>query len=248
MTRRSRLDAGVDMSIKNAVLKNLPTETEDNLTIASLFLTGELVDGFGAGGINQFEVRYSQGIPDLFGSMLENGDGGQSTRTGGSGINAGGDFSKFNIRYQRLQRITERNSVLLRAEGQFSDDLLVSLEQFILGGPNNVRAYPIAEFLADQGAFASIEWIINAGKLDSNSSFTVSFFGDYAYGKNNDPLANEIDDTDLGGYGLGLSFAHTGDNGNQFQFRVDVATPATKLDPSDGDDPQIYGQISYTFK
>ena len=248
LTRRSRIDAGVEIAVKNAVLENLPKETEDNLTVASLIFSGEAVDNFWAGGINQFEFRYAKGIPDLFGSMSENGDGGQSTRTGGSGVSAGGDFDKISIRYQRLQRISERNSLLLRAEGQFSDDLLTSLEQFLIGGPNNVRAYPIAEFLADQGAFASLEWIIDVGPSDSNFSYAVSVFGDYAYGKNNDPLKNETDDTDLAGYGLGLSIGHTSDSGNQFAFRIDIATPASDIDPSDGDDPQFYGQISYTFR
>ena len=248
LTRRSRMDLGFDLSMKNAVLENLPSETEDNLTVFSLNFSAEGFDGFGAGGINQFAFRYSRGIPDFLGSMSEDGDGGQSTRTGGSGDQAGGDFDKFTLRYQRLQRISRRNSLLLRVEAQASDDLLTSLEQFVLGGPNSVRAYPIAEYLGDEGAFASLEWIIDVGKRDSDMSFSISAYGDYGYGQLNDPLANEIDDIDLSGWGIGISIGHTGAGGNQFVVRFDVASQITDIEPSDGDDPQFYGQISYTFR
>ena len=246
-TRRSRMDIGVDLSVKNAVLENLGAETEDNLTNASLYFSAEAVDGIGAGGINQFELRYLKGIPDFLGSMSKGGDGGQSTRTGGSDTDAGGDFDKIVLRFQRLQRISERNSLLIRAEGQSSGDLLTSLEQFVIGGPNSVRAYPIAEYLGDEGAFASLEWIAEVVDKGS-SSFSISAFADYAYGKLNDPLANELADTDLSGWGIGISFTHTGNNGNQFGFRIDAATPIGDIEPSDGDDPQIYGQISYSFR
>ncbi len=247
LKRRSRLDMGIDLHVKNAVLENLGSETEDNLTVASLYLSAEAVDGIGAGGINQFDLRYLKGIPDFLGSMSEDGDAGQSTRTGGSGEDAGGDFDKIMVRYQRLQRISARNSLLIRAEGQVSDDLLTSLEQFVIGGPNSVRAYPIAEYLGDEGAFASLEWIVEV-RDTGNSSFSISAFADYAYAKLNDPLANEVEDTDLSGWGIGIAFSNTSESGNRFGFRVDVATPIGDIEPSDGDDPRIYGQISYSFR
>lgn len=247
LTRRSRIDIGFDLHMKNAELLNLGSEREDNLTVASLFFTTEAVDSIGAGGINQLEIRYLKGIPDFLGSMDESGDGGQSSRVGGSGISAGGDFDKIMLRYQRLQRISKRNSLLVRLEGQSSGDLLTSLEQFVIGGPNSVRAYPIASYLGDEGAFASLEWIVEM--MDSgSSSFSISAFGDYAYGKLNDPLANELADVDLSGWGIGLSFSNISDSGNQFGIRIDVATPISSLEAIDGKDPRIFGQINYSFR
>lgn len=252
LARRSRADLSFDLSVKNATLEGLGKETEDNLTVVSLNFSAESVDGIFAGGINQLQLRYAQGISEFLGSMSDDGDGGQSTRTGGNGQSAGGNFGKFTLRYQRLQRISENNSLLFRAEGQHSDDLLTSLEQVVLGGPNSVRAYPIAEYLADTGAFGSVEWIIDVasavGGGGGNNSFSISAFADYAYGRLNRPLANEIDDTDLSGWGVGLSYGRSSNSGNQFQIRVDVATPITDVLPSDGDDPQIYGQVSFTFR
>ena len=246
LTRRSRMDVGFDLHVKNAQLLNLGSEREDNLAVASLFFTTEAVDSVGAGGINQFEVRYLKGIPDFLGSMSENGDG-ESSRLGGSGKAAGGDFDKIMLRYQRLQRISKRNSLLIRLEGQASDDLLTSLEQFVIGGPNSVRAYPIASYLGDEGAFASLEWIVEL--MDSgSSSFSISAFTDYAYGKLNDPLANELADVNLSGWGIGLAFSKISESGNQFGFRIDVATPISSLEPTDGDDTRIFGQINYSFR
>ena len=247
LTRRSRVDLGFDLMLKDAVLENTGQVSEDNLTVASLYLAAEVVDRLGNGGINQFDLRYHQGIPDFMGSMDESGNGGQSTRTGGSGESAGGDFKKINLRYQRLQRISSRNSLLIRAEAQFSDDLLTSIEQFMIGGPNSVRAYPVAQYLGDEGAFASMEWILQM--MDkANASFSMSAFADFANGKLNDPLANEIADQDLSGWGVGFSFTHTGNSGNQFSFRFDVATPISDIDPTDGNDPQFYGSFSYAFR
>lgn len=252
LTRRSRIDLAVDLSVKNAQLDGLGAETEDNLTVASLDFALEAVDSFLAGGINQLQIRYSNGIPDFLGSMSEDGDGGQSTRTGASGQHAGGDFSKFSLRYQRLQRISASNSLLFRAEGQFSDDLLTSLEQFSMGGPNNVRAYSIAEFLMDEGAFTSVEWIVDLVELfgdgGGNNSFSISAFADYAHGELNEPLASEDPDVDLAGWGIGLSYGHTSETGNLFAISVDVASPITHFDALNDNDPQIYGQISYTFR
>jgi hemolysin activation/secretion protein len=245
LTRRSKVDLGFDLHVKHAELQNIGLEREDDLTVASLFLTAEAVDSIGAGGINQLEVRYLKGIPEFLGSMSETGDG-QSSRVGGSGVRAGGDFDKIMLRYQRLQRISKRNSLLIRAEGQSSNDLLTAVEQFVIGGPNSVRAYPIASYLADTGAFTSLEWIVEL--MDSGkSSFSVSAFADYAYGELNDPLANENANIDMSGWGIGLSFSKTSDNGNQFGIRVDVATPITDIEAADGDDSRIYAQLSYSF-
>lgn len=247
LTRRSRVDLGFDLMAKNAVLENTGQVSEDNLTVASLYLAAEAFDRIGKGGINQFDLRYHQGIPDFLGSMDESGNGGESTRTGGSGETAGGDFSKITLRYQRLQRISDRNSLLIRAEAQFSDDLLTSIEQFMIGGPNSVRAYPVAQYLGDEGAFGSLEWIFQL--VDgANSSFSMSLFADFASGTLNDPLANEIADQDLSGWGGGFSYTHTGNSGNQFSFRLDIATPISDFEPTDGNDPQFYGSFSYAFR
>ena len=254
-TRRTTIDLAFDLTLKAAVLKNTPTPIEDNLSIFSLDLAVEAVDNVGAGGINQLQIRYSQGLADFLGSMDENGvsgDGTTSTRFGGSGEYAGGDFGKTMIRYQRLQRISKSNSILLRLEGQYSSDLLVSLEQLVMGGPNNVRAYPIAEFLMDKGGFGSLEWIVDLDQLfnktGGGTNVAISAFADYASGELNDPGPGQVADADISGWGIGFSIGHTAQGGNQLSLRLDAATPISDAVPSNERDPQYYGMLSYTFR
>lgn len=249
-TRRAAADLAFSVSTKAAELKNTGTPTEDNLAVLALDFSAESVDSFGAGGINQLQLVYSQGLADFLGSMDEFGlssNGAASTRP-----TAGGDFGKIALRYQRLQRISESLSVLLRLEGQESSDLLVSIEQFLMGGPNSVRAYPVAEFLMDKGAFGSLEFILDLdevfGSGSSGANYALSAFGDYASGELNNPGIGQIPDADISGWGLGFTVAHTGNTGNLFSLRFDIAKPAGEEDASNGRNPQYFGTISYSFR
>ena len=250
LARRSRMDFGIDVATKDAELLNLGFDSGDKLSVISLDLSAEAVDDFGSGGINQLQIRYSQGLADFLGSMDEQGDG-ISTRRGGSGEQAGGDFSKVLARYQRLQRISASNSLLIRVEGQFSSDLLTSLEQVVLGGPNNVRAYPIAQFLVDEAAFASVEWIVDLNQLfgegGGRTRVSLSFFGDYSLGVINDPLPAEAEDVDISGWGVGFSIAHTTESGNRFLLKIEGAEPITELGFIEQDSSQVFATLSYAF-
>jgi hemolysin activation/secretion protein len=51
-----------------------------------------------------------------------------------------------------------QNQLILRADAQWSDGELLSLEQFSLGGVNSVRGYRENQAVRDQGVFGSIEF------------------------------------------------------------------------------------------
>lgn len=178
-------------------------------------------------------------------------DGERVSRTGGTGGTAAGSFGKLAFSYQRLQRFGEHHALLLRLDGQQSSDLLVSLEQFAIGGPANVRAYPISEALVDTGGSASLEWIIDApGFADralGNSTWgevlQVSLYADYAGGEVNDPFPMQESDVNFRGYGVGLQLRLA----NRFALRLDLATPDGERDASNGRDPQTYVSFNMTF-
>ena len=137
-------------------------------------------------------------------------------------------------------------------DGQFTDDILVSLEQYSIGGPRNVRAYTIAEALSDTGASATLEWIINAPGFSDKPAFgsklwgeifQVSLYADYAYGEINNPRTSEEETVDYSGYGLGLQFNVPG----TFYARFDAASPIGSRDAINDRDPQYYFRMSYTF-
>ncbi len=238
------------LAIKNADTE-IPGATlnEDKLTVASVAF-----DFFKAGrnsrGFNLGAIIIDVGVSDFLGSMDGSGDG-LSSRIGGDGEQAGGNFEKISFNFQHLRRISENNSVLLRLDGQWSNDLLVALEQYAIGGPQNVRAYPVAEVLVDTGGSATLEWLINApGFADSpvgngtwGEIFQVALFADYAYGELNNPLQFEEPTVDFSGYGLGLQFNVPG----KFYGRFDVASPITDREASNERDPQYYFRMSYTF-
>lgn len=178
-------------------------------------------------------------------------DGARVSRVGGTGGTAAGSFGKLEFSYQRLQRFGDHHALLLRLDGQHSSDLLVSLEQFAIGGPANVRAYPISEALVDTGGSASLEWIIDApgfadrpfGNSTWGEAFQVSLYADYAGGEINDPFPMQEGDVDFRGYGVGLQLSLA----DRFSLRLDVATPDGEREPSNGRDPQTYLSFNMSF-
>ena len=145
-------------------------------------------------GINQFTIAYSHGFKNVLGAL---DDYDTTTTVPASRFGASGDFDKVSLNVQRLQRIVGNVSFLLRINGQYSSDRLVSLEQVSIGGPDSVRAYPVAEALADKGGTATGELILGAPGFADKPAFgnrtwgqvlQISFFFDYGLGEINEPL------------------------------------------------------------
>ena len=201
-------------------------------------------------GINVGTIKFSHGYGGLFGSMKSDNDP-SSSRVGGSGKHAGGDFNKISFRYDRLQKLTSHQSLLFTVSGQYSNDLLISIEQMAVGGPDSVRAYSVSEYLFDQAYFASLEWIINAPgfadkpvltKYTWGELFKIALFAQTGGGRLNDPLPSETDSTNISGAGVGLRFNFSG-----FSANLNVATPIGDKVASNGRDPQYYLNMAYKF-
>lgn len=257
--RRLNITAVVDLSTKHAEIDFTDFTTsfgegEDKLTVISAGVDADSVDSWMGGGLNEFSLFYSLGIADFLGSMDKDGDG-ESLRF--EDLNAtrriGGDFQKLAFSFQRLQLVDPSNVLLLRLEGQATDDLLSSIEQFAMGGPNSVRAYPVAEYLRDTGLFASAEWIINAPGFSDKRAFngrtwgevlTVSLFLDYAFGRSNNELpASQSREQDISGAGIGLEL-RPADNA---YFKFQAATPISPEDASNDEDPQLWFSAGIDF-
>jgi len=69
-----------------------------------------------------------------------------------------GTYVKLTGNLSRLQRLTEVGSLWISANGQYASKNLDSSEQFSLGGPNGVRAYPVLEASGDEGVLATLEY------------------------------------------------------------------------------------------
>lgn len=248
-TRLSDLSVQAGFAHKDAEFEQQGAITaHDVLSVGNLGLQWSQI-GVRTRGITQLSFNYSHGFDDLLGSLT---DYDEQTGARASRLDAGGEFDKLTASLQRYQRITQNSALLIRASGQYSDDLLVSLEQFSMGGPDTVRAYPTAEFLADTGGFASLEWIVNAPFFASRPAFggrtwgqifQVSLFADYATGKLNEALPGEDDSLDLSGCGIGVQFNVPG----SYFARLDVATPISSHEPSNDRDPQYFFRFGFTL-
>lgn len=227
---------------------SLITIGEDALTVLTL---GGVIDYRSSwSGYTQAALHYGVGIPGVLGAMDEEGDG-NSSRSGSSGNVAGGDFSKLNLNVAHWQpllfhELLKNQSILARLDVQSSSDLLVSMEQMSLGGPNSVRAYPASEYLVDSGQFLSLEWIARSSSATKGGFFEnlqFSVFYDYASGELNDPLANDVDSPELQGFGAAVQFNPKSD----FIARLDLASAISDPEPSNERSIQYFFKLGYMF-
>lgn len=166
------------------------------------------------------------------------------------------NFLVTKLSYTRLQFLGKSQRLNFKFVGQYTRDALVPLEQFVLGGPDSTRAYPIADALRDKGYYASLEYHVDApGFGDVISPFygrpwrellEFEVFVDYAKGYS--AGANRLitpDTATLSGAGAGLIFRLP--RFNQFAFHLDGAVPLSSQDASDGKGFHIYCGFSFTY-
>lgn len=249
-TRLGSASIGLAFNVKRAEFRAPPVAIyDDKLTTARLEGQLERVDTRFQ-GVNRLAASYTHGFNGLLGA-LDAYD--PNAAQAASRLGASGTFDKIAVQLRRLQRLTQYTSLVLRLEGQYSNDPLLSLEQFSLGGPDSVRAYPVAEVLAEKGGFASVELVAGAPGFASRPAFggstwgqvlQVSVFADYAKGELNDPLiGTQEGSVELAGVGGSLQFNVPG----SVFARIDVATPLTSAEASNGRDPQYYLRFGMTF-
>jgi hemolysin activation/secretion protein len=238
----------LDLARKNASL-SAPIGTTDKLAVVSAeYDLNSVSSNFSK--VNVGSIRLSQGFGGVLGAMQANNDPGAS-RQGGSGKNAGGSFTKLEFRYDHVRRLTTNQTLLTTVSGQFSNDLLTSIEQMALGGPTSVRAYPISEFLVDSGYFASLEWSVRAPGFSDKVAFShytwgqvfqLAAFADVGGGTLNDPLPTDRSSVNIKGVGAGLRF-----NTAEFSARLDVAKPVLGVIGQNVKAIQAYINIIYKF-
>jgi len=249
-TRLGSASIGLAFNVKSAEFRAPPAAIfDDKLTTARIDAQWERFDTRFR-GVNHFAFSYTHGFKDLLGSL---GDYDALAPGGASRLGASGEFDKVSLQLQRLQRLTQNTSILLRVDGQYSDDPLVSLEQFSLGGPNSVRAYSVSEVLAERGGVASLELILGApgiAKLPAFSGYTwgqllqFSVFADYAKGWLNPPLLTAQESSvELSGAGGALQFAVPG----RVFARLEVATPLSGRPVGNDRDPQFYFRLGASY-
>jgi hemolysin activation/secretion protein len=252
-TRLGSASIGMAFNVKSATFDAPPAVLyDDKLTTARIDAQWERIDTRFR-GVDRATFSYTHGFNDLLGSIgaYDPNDSAADSRI--SRLGASGEFNKFTLELQRLQRITQYTSLIVRVDGQYTKDPLVSLEQFSMGGPDSVRAYSVAEVLAEKGGVATLELSAGPPGISGKRAFgnttwgqalQFSVFVDYADGRLNQPLTSTQNAVvNLAGAGGSIQFTVPG----HLFTRLDVATPLTARVPSNGRRVQYYFRLGGTY-
>ncbi|MFK2903696.1 ShlB/FhaC/HecB family hemolysin secretion/activation protein [Dyella ginsengisoli] len=169
--------------------------------------------------------------------------------------NHASSFLSTRLSYTRLQFLTKSQRAYFKLGGQWTNDALAPLEQFVIGGPDSVRAYSIADGLTDRGYYASLEYHVDApGFGDKVSPFyarpwrellELEAFVDYARGL---PAgADRADSSAITFKGVGAGLIFRLPRFHRFEFHLDGSVPIGGPDASDKKGYHIYSRFGFTF-
>ncbi|MDH5445581.1 MAG: ShlB/FhaC/HecB family hemolysin secretion/activation protein [Gammaproteobacteria bacterium] len=145
--------------------------------------------------------------------------------------------------------------LVMRANAQYSETTLSTLQRFNLGGATRARAYQPNLFTADDAFYMGIDWLfsspsfmdVNIGEnFNLKKAISPFIFVDYAYGvQNNTSTVNNT--AELTNWGIGLQLHSGGFRGNlQYAFPT-----AQKFSHPDGvnfkEEDRLVFDISYSF-
>lgn len=279
-SRVFNLSADIGFTKKQSITTTAGTQTSiDDISVFNFKLNYDSVDTISpfkflnkgddqniGGGINFATLEFSRGVPKFLGSMGTTEDNQRLKNPGDlpsrkysdpsqtQSFPASGEFDKFFLTYTRLQTVRKNVSLLYRMEWQFSPDALVPLEQYSVGGPDSVRAFPVAQVLWDQAFFTSFEFLFNAPFIEDKPAFAnrtwgeilqLGIFYDLAVGKVNDPTpADSNSYQPLAGAGFGARFNLPG----MIESRLFWAWAINDTTISgNGAQPQFWGDFTYSF-
>ncbi|WP_337058656.1 ShlB/FhaC/HecB family hemolysin secretion/activation protein [Pseudomonas sp. USHLN015] len=196
-SRQARLDGQLSYEHKRLEDQVDATDTtlDKTLDVWSLGLSGSHQDGLLGGGAMQYGASIVAGNLELDAASAALDDSGLDTR---------GHYAKLAFQLTRLQRLTDRLSLQVRASGQRAAKNLDSSEKLSLGGAYAVRAYPQGEASADDAWLANLE-------LRYAPAPAWQLFGFYDAGGgriSHRPVAGTADNRrTLSGAGLGVNLA-----------------------------------------
>jgi hemolysin activation/secretion protein len=219
---------------------------DQTITNGKLGVVGDFRDRLISGGLNSYSLTVTSGKLEIAPADALAAD---QSAVGGQ---RAGHFSKINLEYRRLQRITDQLNLLFAYAAQGANRNLTAAEQMALGGPNGVRAYPVGEAPGDVGQIGTLELRYLVPKLQVfGGDLTLSTFIDHGQvltQKNPTPAAAAVSPNrrSITGAGVGVSLGREGN----FLLRLDIATPLddeTPISDSKKVDPRIWAQAIKWF-
>ncbi len=217
---------------------NIEPERVDRIRTARIGIDAELLDSFFTGGYNNFSIEGSKGL-----SWFDASDEGDANLSRPDGDP---QFTKYNAEIQRLQRVTNSFNLLVGVKGQYSEDSLLTSEEFGLGGMTGyVRGYDPSEVIGEHGLAGKLE-------LQWNQPFTASFlpetqlYGFYDAGRvwNKDATTSAGKNDYLSSTGFGMRASLFGTTDASFT----VAVPLNRDVETTGDqDARFFFSLGHRF-
>lgn len=208
------------------------TETSKQIEASRISLNFSRMDDWGIrgakGGINQFELITTIGNLNIQSPSALNIDR-LSAKTQGS-------FNKYELKLSRQQRLTTSSWLTSELYGQLASKNLDSAEKFSL---NQMRAYPAAEGLGDQGWGASINFYYQLTPW--LNTYLFQDFGRIQQNKN--PYLGDKNTRNLASTGIGFGGGY-----QDFDYNATLAWRNTSSAKSDKDQqPRLQFGIGWRF-
>lgn len=124
----------------------ISTQTDRHTNALMATVAGDYRD---SSGITNFNLSTALGNLTFDNVAAQAGDAAGSRTQGG--------YVKANFSLARLQQLSSSNALYVAVTGQMANNNLDSSEQFILGGPNSVRAYDVSAVAGAQGILVTLE-------------------------------------------------------------------------------------------
>ena len=139
---------------------------------------------------------------------------------GAGGAKTNGNFQKFNAQVFRIQEISDKLNLQILASAQKVDKNVDSSEDFSLGGPTAIRAYPSGEAAGDEGFRVSVDAQYDLISGSKFGDIILSSFYDYGeikqYKDTHDIVMTSPNEYSLEGWGVALDFLTM----NRFNLKV----------------------------
>lgn len=224
--RNLQLDVGVQQRRYDDDMLQTAVRRQRN-EVLNLGLRGDISDNLGGGGINWAGVQLVHGRLRMQGSTGE-------IAQDAAGPNTRGSYTKLAWQASRLQELAgwlgQGWQFQTSVSGQWANKNLGSAERISLGGPDQIRAYPVSEAMGDEGLLLKLQLQRDLGAA-LGGGWQAQLFYDWGQIRQHQSpwqswdggsgMANRYH---LAGWGLGLRWSGLG-AWRGWQLQVSVATP-----------------------
>jgi hemolysin activation/secretion protein len=226
--------ANLGFDYKNSVnMQMTDVESKDLLRVPRIGLDIDVTDDLLGGGRTIISPEIDLGVREMFGGM-------RAKDPIASRVGSGGEYVKETLNAYRLQNLPYDINLLWKNSAQLSSNILTASEQFQLGGISNLRGYPSAYKVGDQGLTSTFEFSLPPYGLNPDmkvpfshdtwaKAFRFVLFYDWGFASLHRPQAGEQKTNTLADYGVGARFDLT----SGLSLSMDVAWPVTKIQGED---------------